>query len=93
MCAVAMDRADLNKNGGRGRGGVRGLGATGIWRRGAKMVGSAGGVAIGGGGERGGGAGGLEDSSRKMITQLHKDVTKLQWNAWQVGGWQEEAGG
>ncbi|CAM9861553.1 unnamed protein product [Pylaiella littoralis] len=80
MCAVAMDRAGMrlgNQNGGGGGGGVSRLGVGQMWHRGAKMVG------VGGGGGGGGSGGMLDGASKAEITRLHKDVSRLQSNAWQ----------
>lgn len=79
MCAVAMDRAgmgwvDHNDTGGGGGGGKSRLGVRRIWRRGTEMAGA--GAA--------GGRAGLDAVSREEITRLHKDVARLQSNAWQV---------
>ncbi|CAM9252402.1 unnamed protein product [Scytosiphon promiscuus] len=79
MCAVAMDRAgmgwaDHNNSGGDGKS-RRGVGR--IWRRGTEMVGAR------GGGVGSGGRGGLNAVGRQEITRLHKDVSRLQSNAWQ----------
>lgn len=79
MCAVTMDRAGMgstdHSSGGGGGGGSSKVGR--IWQRGAKMV--------GGGGRRAGGGGVVLDGvGREAILRLHKDVSRLQSNAWQV---------
>eukprot|EP00752_Nemacystus_decipiens_P018330 g16445.t1 len=82
MCAVAMERAGMgwtSPAGGVGNsGGLPALGVGRIWRRGTRMVGAGAGA-----GGRGGGRIELDGASREEITRLHKDVSRLQSNAWQ----------
>lgn len=85
MCAVAMERAgliDVGANPAVVSGGKLSVGR--LFRRGvAKLPGAGGGG--GRGGERvGGSGGGLNDAGREGIVNLHKDVSRLQANAWQV---------
>lgn len=85
MCSVAMERAGLivvgidpaAVSGGK-------LNMSRLFRRGvSKLPGAGGGGGRGGEGVSGSG-GGLNDAGREGIVKLHKDVSRLQANAWQV---------
>ncbi|CAM9902098.1 unnamed protein product, partial [Ectocarpus sp. 4 AP-2014] len=76
MCAVTMDRAGMGSTDHSSGGGGGSSKVGRILQRGAKIV--------GGGGRRAGGGGVVLDGvGREAILRLHKDVSRLQSNAWQ----------
>lgn len=73
MCAVAMERAGLSVGGALAIEGKLSVGR--LFRRGAMTAAASGAAAN---------AGGLDVTSREGIVKLHKDVSRLQTNAWKV---------